>query len=58
MRGLGKFKAEDFEATENSFHKLPSLKTGMTKAEIRYAIHDRVVPEVLTDVTMEQIYQI
>ena len=57
-RGLGKFKAEDFETTEDGFHKLFYQKTGTTKVEIKYVIQNKVVPEVLPDVVTEWMYQI
>ena len=58
VRGLGNFKAEDFEATEDGVHNLLSQKTGTTKAELKHVIWNRVVPEVLPDVTTERMYHI
>ena len=58
MRGIGNFKAEDFEAGEDGFHNLLSQKMGTTKAELRYAIRNRFVPEVFPGVATEQMYQI
>ena len=58
MSGLGKFKAEDFEAAEDEFHNLLSQKRGKNNSELRYVIRDRVVPEVFLDVMKERMYQI
>ena len=58
VRGLGNFKAEEFEATEYGFHNLPSQKTRATNTDLRYVIHDSVVPVVLPDVATGRMYQI
>ena len=56
VSALGKFKVEDFEATDDGFYSLLSQKMGTDKAEIRYVIRDRVVPEVFPDVATERMY--
>ena len=58
LSGLGKFKSEDFEASEDCFHNLLYQKTGTTKADLRYVICNRVVPAVFLDVVTERMYQI
>ena len=58
VSGLGNFKAEEFEAAGDGFHNLLYQKTGMTKADLRYIIYNRVVPEVFPDAATEQMYQI
>ena len=53
--GLGKLKAEEFEAVDNGFHNPLSQKTGTTKAELRNIICDRVVLTVFLDVATERM---
>ena len=56
--GLGKFKAEYFEAAEYGFHNQLYQKTGMTKAELSHLICNRVVMALFQDVATEHMYQI
>ena len=52
VSGLGKFKADYFDAAEDFLHNLLSQKTGTTKAELRYVIRNKSVLSVLPDVAM------
>ena len=58
VSGIGKFKAEDFYSTEDSFYNLLSQKMVTTKAELGYVICDRVVLEVFPGVATERMYHI
>ena len=58
VSGIGKFKVEEFEANEYGFRKLLSRNNGTYKAELRYLIRDRVVPEVFKDVATKQMHHI
>ena len=53
---IGKLKAEYFEAAEDGFHNILYQKMGITKADLRYVIHNRVVLVVVPDVATEQMY--
>ena len=43
VSGIGKFKSEYFESTEDSFYNLLSQKTVKTMADLRHIICNRVV---------------
>ena len=58
VSGLGKFKAEYFEAAEDDFCNLLSQKMGTSNSKLRYVICDRVVTEVFPDVATERMYKI
>ena len=56
VSGLGKFKAEDFEAAKDGFNNLLSYKLGTTKADLRYVIRNSIVLEVFPYVAMGRMY--
>ena len=56
LSGLGNFKAEYFEAADDGLNNLRYQKTCTTKVDLRYVIRNRVVPEVIPDVSIERMY--
>ena len=55
VSGLGKFKVDYFEVSEDGLHNLLSQKMGTTKADLRYIIRNRVVPAVIWVVETERV---